>query len=724
MNTLMRNPEFNNEKLNLAFEFVQFTGRNIFLTGKAGTGKTTFLHNLKKNTSKRMVVLAPTGVAAINAGGVTIHSFFQLPLGPYVPGYSNVISYGENIAADKGRRMNQPLKYNINKINVIKSLDLLVIDEISMVRADILDAVDDALRFYRNSQEPFGGVQLLLIGDLYQLSPVVKEAEWQLLREHYDNAYFFSSKALLKSEYFCIELEEIFRQQDSEFIEILNKIRNNDADSSVLKKLNSRYNPDFIPDSRQGFVTLTTHNAIAAGINQKQLDRLKGEASSFDAVVEGDFQEYSYPAELKLILKTGSQVMFVKNDSSPLKQYYNGKLGVVTDIDAETVSVECENESGLIVVGREEWNNIRYEIDVETKELREIVIGRFSQIPLKLAWAITIHKSQGLTFEKAIIDTKSSFAHGQVYVALSRCKSLDGLTLRTPVYSGSIKTDFIVSDYTYRQVKNQPDLTILNEMKCKFQKSLIYELFDFTGIEQSFTKYRLFLKDNNNNIINESLLEASKYESVFDKILNSLTLFRNELGGLTAEGFLPEENARLQERVMKASAWFISEINWLLEQFVYYISIETDNKNINKQSKSLTDKLQFEMILKRNCLQASLNGFNTLACCKARTNTGLGFKPHYNKKVSAGAADMRSDFNISLYGRLLEFRNYIASECNIEGYRILPLKTISEITKKQPATMEQLLAVKGIGKRKIKLYGEKILSIVSQCITEKDYSDF
>ena len=408
------------EEAKLALQIVETTGSNLFLTGKAGTGKTTFLRELKRTTSKRNVVLAPTGIAAINAEGVTIHSFFQLPFAPFVPDTSVLQS---------GR-----FKFSKQKIKIMRSLDLIVIDEISMVRADLLDAVDSVWRHYRRNDRPFGGVQLLLIGDLGQLAPVAKDEEWTLLSRYYETPYFFSSRALRQTDYSVVELTHVYRQSDRQFVELLNRVRDNHADAEVLRQLNSRYVPDFQPREEEGYIRLTTHNAMAQQINSAELDKLPGETFTFRAEVEGKFPELSFPTDEVLELKKDAQVMFVKNDSSPEKRYYNGMIGRITAISSKGFCVRPKDSNELIEVDQEEWENNRYELDETTKEIKEVREGLFRQYPVKTAWAITIHKSQGLTFEKATIDFGSgTFAGGQAYVALSRCRSLEGMTLCQPV---------------------------------------------------------------------------------------------------------------------------------------------------------------------------------------------------------------------------------------------------------------------------------------------------
>lgn len=407
-----------NNDIELARKIIEQTGASLFLTGKAGTGKTTFLRNLRTSSRKRMVVCAPTGIAAINAGGVTLHSFFQLDFGVYIPGMKR---------EGKGR-----VAFSKEKIRIIRGLDLLVIDEVSMVRSDLLDAVDSVLRRYRDRTLPFGGVQLLLIGDLQQLPPVVVEHERQLLEANYRSPYFFDSHALQQLDYVTIELSKVYRQSDSNFLDLLNAVRDNRADSEVLRRLNERYVPGFNPDDSEGYVRLTTHNHLANMVNDRRLAALQGEAHEFEAKVSGNFPASSYPADLKLTLKEGAQVMFIKNDTGMDRRYYNGMMGKVTTIDDEGLVVTPDDGSDPINVEPVEWENTKFVVNEETNEINEKTDGVFCQIPLKLAWSITIHKSQGLTFDRAIIDASASFSHGQTYVALSRCRTLEGMVLERP----------------------------------------------------------------------------------------------------------------------------------------------------------------------------------------------------------------------------------------------------------------------------------------------------
>ena len=455
-----------NSELRHAWDFVEHTSISIFLTGKAGTGKTTFLRTLKEKSSKRSIIVAPTGVAAINAGGMTIHSFFQLPLSPFVPE-----------ANFKNR-----FDYSKEKRKIIRTLDLLIIDEISMVRSDVLDAIDSVLRRFREHEKPFGGVQLLMIGDLQQLTPVVTPEDEVILQRYYDTSYFFGSKALRSISYVTIELTHVYRQQDKEFITLLNNIREGQVSETDLKRLNERFNPNFEPEVGSDYIRLTTHNKMAESYNEVQLYNLPSKACTFTAEADGNFPEYNYPADFKLTLKRGAQVMFIRNDNNG--RYYNGRIGHVTHIDNEKILVLCPGDDKEIEVQQETWENTKYSLNEKTKQIEAEVQGTFKQYPLRLAWAITIHKSQGLTFEHAIIDAQSSFAAGQVYVALSRCKTLEGLILASPISSSAIINDNQVMNYISHQTEEAAkSIAALPTLKAEYYRQLLLELFSFTDLK-------------------------------------------------------------------------------------------------------------------------------------------------------------------------------------------------------------------------------------------------
>lgn len=707
-----------NPLLRLANDFVQQTGCNIFLTGKAGTGKTTFLHQLRNNTSKRMVVLAPTGVAAINAGGVTIHSFFQLPFGPQLPESNPHDGMSEEQAARSSASRLQ--HFNRDKINIIKSLDLLVIDEISMVRADLLDAIDAVLRRYRNRQAPFGGVQLLMIGDLQQLAPVVKEDEWALLSQYYDTCYFFSSRALKQSEFIGIELRHIYRQQDQKFISILNQVRDNQLSATTIQILNERYVPGFVPKDDEGYITLTTHNNFAQKINDSRLEKLKESKMSFKATIDGDFPEYAYPTEANLILKKGAQVMFVKNDTSFSKQYYNGKIGIVTHLDDDIIYVKCEGDEDPITVTPVEWQNCRYSINDENKEIQEEIIGSFTQFPLKLAWAITIHKSQGLTFEKAIIDAQSAFAHGQVYVALSRCKTLEGLVLSTPIVSQAIKTDYTVSRFCKDVEEKQPDEARFRLKKNEFQKTLLQDLFDFVPLQKRLSYFVKLLEENKGSI-------DIKLIDVFRNLIQEINTGFKDVAGRFFIQVAPliekepdiESNTVLQERIRKGCSYFINLLNDKAEALILETPVETDNKTVKKQLNDSLAKIREVYSVKKACLAEGEKGFNVASFLQTRAKASI--EAPKVKKTSSEMSQGNNEIvqNPRLYYSLLTWRNAKANELDMPEFQVLPIKTVKEIAAVLPATIQSLNNIKGLGNKKIKKFGNEIISLTIDFRKEK-----
>jgi len=455
---------------------------------------------------------------------------------------------------------------------------LLVIDEISMVRADLLDAVDAVLRSHRRNNQPFGGVQLLLIGDLHQLSPVAKQNEWHLLQQHYESVYFFSSKALGLTELLTIELKHIYRQSDAHFIKLLNRVRDNRLDESSLADLNQRYIQDFTPGEDQGYITLSTHNRSAESINQARLEGLSKKEHRFKAEISGDFPEHNYPTLATLLLKEGAQVMFVRNDPSAEKLYYNGKIGKITKISSKSINVICPGDKQEIVVEPIIWENIKYTLNEETKEIEEEIIGKFKQYPLKLAWAITIHKSQGLTFEKAIIDAKAAFAHGQIYVALSRCKTIKGMVLSSPISSRGIKTDEAIMCFDENAHQNPPSESRLQTAKISYQQQLLLDCFDFSLL-RSHLNYLARLLLGNARVVQVSgvedisQLEKKATEDIFVVSEN----FKRQLRTIFMDGGLPESDAVILERIGKASAWFQKKFTEIFEESVPKLHVETDN---------------------------------------------------------------------------------------------------------------------------------------------------
>ncbi|MFC2475183.1 MAG: ATP-dependent RecD-like DNA helicase [Prevotella sp.] len=531
-----------NKELATAWEFVEHTGTSIFLTGKAGTGKTTFLKTVKERSSKRMIVVAPTGVAAINAGGVTIHSFFQLPLTPYVPG-----------AAIRDR-----YDFSKEKRRIIRSVDMVVIDEISMVRADLLDAIDFVLRRYRDATQPFGGVQLLMIGDLQQLTPVVTPRDEEVLRGYYSTPYFFGSKALQQVNYVTIQLTRVYRQQDEAFITILNHIRDGHPTPEDLSLLNRRCKPLFIPRPGDGYIRLTTHNRMADSYNENELQKLPGRSIVFTAEVKGEFPSQNYPAEERLTLKAGAQVMFIKNDPSGRHLYYNGRIGHITSISNDGITVRCTGDNEDIKVEQQEWENTRYVINPSTKVIEPQVQGVFRQYPLRLAWAITIHKSQGLTFEHAIIDAGRSFASGQVYVALSRCKSLEGLVLASPIDTAGIINDGRVTDYISRQQQAaEESIGRLPDLKEEYYRTQLLDMFDFTGIYNAQQMLNRVLLEHFRSYPRLTLFHKLVLQNIKTKVIDVaykwLTVIRHKpVADLHSEAFLL--------RVRRSADYFAAEL--------------------------------------------------------------------------------------------------------------------------------------------------------------------
>ena len=690
-----------NHELLLADDFVRHTNCNIFLTGKAGTGKTTFLHTLQENPSKRMIVTAPTGVAAINAGGVTLHSFFQLPFGPFVPG-------SETFERNKQRQF----RFSKEKKRIIQSLDLLVIDEISMVRADLLDAVDAVLRRHRRNDRPFGGVQLLMIGDLHQLSPVARHDEWQLLQQQYESVYFFSSKALARTELVTIELQHIYRQSDARFIKLLNLVRDNRLDSSSMAELNQRYIQEFTPDDDQGYITLTTHNRSADAINRKRLQALTEKEHVFQAEISGDFPEQMYPAPANLVLKERAQVMFVRNDPSGDKLYYNGKIGKITDISDKSISVRCPGDRDEIVVEPVDWENIKYTVNQEHREITEETIGKFEQYPLKLAWAITIHKSQGLTFDKAVIDAEAAFTHGQVYVALSRCKTLEGMVFSSPISSRGVETDEAVLDFDENALQNPPSASQLQAAKISYQQQLLLECFDFQQVRNRLN-YLVRLVLGNAGVIQVSgvadigQLEKMAREDIFVVSEN----FRQQLLALFKAGSLPESDPYIVERIGKASLWFQEKFSVFFGGSVQKMHVETDNVELRKKISNTLNSLKKEIIVKLAGVKCCADGFSPPKYLRALSAAEIDFKPDKVKKLPAySEADVGHP---ELFQSLKEWRSQKAGELKVPHYQIMHQQVLIQIAIFLPEDFADLGKIKGVGKKTVEKYGRDLIDLVA-----------
>ena len=566
-----------NSELRTAWDFVEHTGRSIFLTGKAGTGKTTFLKTIVERSRKRPIVVAPTGVAAINAGGVTIHSFFQLPFSPYVP----------------GAKVESKFDFGREKRKIIASIDLLIIDEISMVRADLLDAIDNVLRRFRDHFQPFGGVQLLMIGDLAQLTPVVTPEDELVLKPYYDTPYFFGSKALQQTDYVTIQLTHVFRQQDTSFIDILNQVRQGHPSPQALARLNERCKPAFRPRPEEQYIRLTTHNHLANYYNESELQKLTGQTYQFQAQVKGTFPEYSYPTAETLVLKQGAQVMFVKNDPSGEHLYYNGRIGRVTYVDKTRIKVRCEGDDSDIEVEPLEWENTRYTLNEQTREIESEVQGTFRQYPLRLAWAITIHKSQGLTFDRAIIDANQSFAPGQVYVALSRCRTLEGLVLATSLSAGAIINDQRVDDYITRQETDaRQSISQLPQLKQEYERHLLLLLFDFRPLlSMQESMVRIFSEFFYHSQAELARLHEQALQDLRQRIIEVASKWQQMIQAMSFEQL---HDADFLERVKRSAQYFAEALSDILARpLALTAKVETGNKQAaHRLGNALPDERQ------------------------------------------------------------------------------------------------------------------------------------
>lgn len=697
-----------NTRLELALDLLTHTGRNLFLTGKAGTGKTTFLNRLHHHSPKRMVVVAPTGVAAIRAGGVTIHSFFQLPFGPQIP---------NQYLPDHQKQPAPTVRMSRDKLNILRSMDLLVIDEVSMVRADLLDAIDGVLRRIRLASRPFGGVQVLLIGDLQQLSPVVKETDWNLLSPFYKGPFFFQSKVLENFPVETIELQHIYRQSDPHFIQILNEIRENRLTPQSIQTLHTRYQPQF--GNREGYITLCTHVHRAQYLNEQKMQAIPLQPHRYQARVEGEFPEYSYPNEASLLLKPGAQVMFVRNDTSPEKRYYNGKIGRVEKLSSDTVWVQCHDEPS-IAVSATEWPNFQYTLNPQTQEIEEKQIGSFTQIPLKPAWAITIHKSQGLTFEKVVIDAGDAFTHGQVYVALSRCKSLEGMILLSPIDTARLFANPEVSHYTRQAEKQTPTPEKISFYRKEYEQELVADLFRFNNLKRQLLHLQHEIDQNRSSII--GTLPRAVQESIGALTLHLWPVaekFEAQLTQFFHQNTSPSQSPILQERIQKGCGYFLNLLQTNLLPWLTQADWETDNKAVKK---SVAEGLQRTRQIVRthsDCLAACLTGFSIESFLNARSLSRIERNesaPHSAAKAAPKTAHPK------LYTKLYQWRDVQIKNHHLAPFQVLQAATLIQLTETMPQSMKALAEIKGLGKTKIARWGKEILEIIHAYAKENGLS--
>ena len=570
------------EAAEFTLRFINQTHRSVFLTGKAGTGKTTLLREIIQTTHKNTVVVAPTGIAALNAGGVTIHSMFQLPFGGFIPDNS-APHFSDTVKFETKNTLVRHFKMSGLKKSVIRNMELLIIDEVSMLRADLLDAIDFMMQSVRKKKMPFGGVQVLFIGDLLQLPPVIRDEEWSTLKKYYKGKFFFHSHVIQQNPPLYIELSKIFRQTDDAFISILNNLRNNQISQEDIKNLNEYVQPNFDLKANKGYITLTTHNAKADAMNAQALQDLEGKLETFKPDVVDDFPEKIYPIEQNLQLKVGAQVMFVKNDLSLEKRYFNGKMGFIKSLSKEEILVHFPEENKTIEVEKYEWQNIRYKVNEMTKEIDEEVLGTFVHYPIKLAWAITVHKSQGLTFDKAALDVSQVFLPGQAYVALSRLRSLKGLILLSPLRMNGISNDQDVMDYSLNKATEEVLAVSLEQETKNFIRNYLKTTFDWSDLAQEWRNHQFSYNEKSDisekskhaiwakkqaESIGELLEPSRKFLSQLDKLFASETFDINHISDRIHAAFnyffIPMDNAvydilwKLEEvkRVKKVKAYY------------------------------------------------------------------------------------------------------------------------------------------------------------------------
>jgi hypothetical protein len=593
-----------------------------------------------------------------------------------------------------------------------------------------LDAVDYVLRHFRRKEQPFGGVQLLMIGDMEQLAPVVKEDEWNLLNAHYESPFFFDSQALKKTSYVCVELKTVYRQSEERFINMLNRIRENKADSALLQELNKRYQPGFNPGDEEGYIILTTHNAQAQRINSDKLEKIKDKRFIYEAKITGNFPDYSFPTDQKLELKKGAQVMFVKNDPSPEKRYFNGKIAVITRIDDHRIEARSKDDEYPIIVEKVVWSNMKYSITPATNELIEEEEGAFEQYPLKTAWAITVHKSQGLTFDKAIIDARFSFTHGQVYVALSRCRTLEGLILSSPVNASSIIRSSSIDAFVHDAQAKEPDEQQLQNLRKDYFIQMLYEQFSYAGIQSRFKIMRWLLNEYFRNLYPELLNQYRQAEERFQSdIIQVAEQFQSQLQRLLSQSATPEEDTFLQERIRKASAYFLEKTELILQDLLEKTIIETDNKEVQKRVNSVLDLFQTEVRQKLKTLEVSTERFSVPAYLDAKSKASIEEemprKKKKEKKAKEASGKMLVPADIlhpELYEQLRSWRYRLVQEQSVPAYVILSQMALIGITNLLPLDTAQLARVPGIGKATITRHSEAILQIVEQCIRQHGHT--
>ncbi len=708
-----------NREIELARQFLTSTGANIFLTGKAGTGKTTFLHEVARNINKRVVVAAPTGIAALNAKGVTLHSLFMLPLTPY-------ISEGKNF--ETARKKFQ--RFSKAKLAVIRSMDMLIIDEISMVRCDVLDGVDSILRRERRSDKPFGGVQLLVIGDAFQLAPVCRDEDWELLKEHYPTPYFFDSKVFRQCDFINIELKEIFRQSDNSFTNILNAIRDNCVTNEMLETINSRYIPNFNLLASEGYITLTTHVYKSDNINSQMLAAIDSAATIYSATVDGDFPENIYPNDSELELKVGAQVMFIKNGLAEEHRYYNGMIAVVTELGDSGVTVQLPSGGDELIVTPVEWENIEYKLDSSSGDIDRVVKGKYLQLPLKCAWAITIHKSQGLTFDKAVIDVDRAFAFGQTYVAFSRCRTLDGIVLTAPFTPRSIVGSINVEQFGMHIRNNEANINDLELCKRYHYGSTINDIFEFGRLYKQLSQFLAFASFNLENSYPQYVSQLRDALSVMPSdIISVAQKFQKQITSIVNQSEDYCNDSHLNDRLTKGANYFKDKFLAIVDVAEQIGSLSLDSKELSKRLKVFKSDINEAVSIKKSLLDICLDdvGFSVERYYKAKIGTlkedeSSTKEAKVKSKVKAQAAIAADIKHVDLYERLREWRKEKAAVSDVSNFVVLSNKTLIHLSTELPITPIELKRINGIGTQKFELYSEELLSIIGDYCSENSIS--
>ena len=691
----------------LAHDFALFTNRSVFLTGKAGTGKTTFLHKLKSETKKQMAVVAPTGVAAINAGGTTMHSFFQLPFTPFIP-------------TTEGRKeLIEKTKMSGFRRKVLQELELLVIDEISMVRADVLDAVDTILRHFRyRYTEPFGGVQVIFIGDMFQLSPVAIESEWRWLSPYYQSPYFFHSQVIQQQQPVYIEFDKIFRQTNADFISVLNEVRNNCLSDNGLKLLQSRYNPLFVPPKDDTYITLTTHNYKADKINTEELAKLNGKIFTSQATIKGDFPEKSFPTDKELELKIGAKVMFIKNDNQPIRRFFNGKIGVIKEIEDDTIFIKCPDDQEIVELNKMVWDNIRYSTNEKTKQIDEEIIGTFEQYPLRLAWAITIHKSQGLTFDKAVIDAGDAFAPGQVYVALSRCRSLEGMVLWSKINPFSIENDKQIVEHEQNKLPIQELEKQLTQSRNQFRSYVLGLLFDFKTSVGHSSRLLRETEEVQSSFNNETIPYLQNILKQAQNIQDIAVKFQHQIEDVLNN--IPVNEDYLHERLEAAIEFFKTKIENLIETLRHSPAI-TDSRD---NGKNFDDQIRahFGFLAQKIHILKGLKHPFSVDDYFILKNTFLLPEFSVSSYSKTSYTNTVVSRNQKLYYQLMTLRNKLCEPDDLPIYIVAGSKTLLEMAEYLPQNEKDLLQISGFGPAKVMKYGTQFLEVIQEYCKENNLS--